>query len=225
MAETGGWPLLVARFGSTPDDDDTMRQFLIADILRPLATADLVNLGALMSGRALPGNVALPLPLARRDEAGGLTFAIEAIRRPLAAALEAVLGERLAIPAEARATAEAHAALGQVSEAILTFQRAGFFELALRAFAAADGRFFIYQHGPHAFDRVLAGFPSTFAAQSETIVMSLALQALKRGDLSLARRVLADRFGDAANDLGRGVLSAIGVFARFPGVPPLDDDL
>ena len=45
-----------------------------------------------------------------------------------------------------------------MTEAILTFQQAGFHELALRALDAADGEFFIYMHGPEAFDRILAGF-------------------------------------------------------------------
>jgi DNA-binding CsgD family transcriptional regulator len=214
MAETGGWPLLVSRFGGAPQDDALMRQFLIADILRPLSSAELVNLGALMRGATqLRSDAELPLPFARRDGNGRLAFGVEAIREPLAAALETVLTERLDAPAEARAIAEAHQALGEITEAILTFQRAGFHELALRAFAAADGQFFIYMHGPQAFDRVLAGFPSGFAMQSETIVTALALQALKRGDISLARRLLTDRYGEAANDV-EAVFSPRSLFSR-----------
>jgi len=214
MAETGGWPLLVSRFEGEADDDAVMRQFLMADILRPLTSTDLVNLHALMDGVPLPSGIAEPpLPFARRDRAGHLTFAIDAIRRPLAAALETVLEERLDAPAEAREIAEAYAARGQLTEAILTFQQAGFFELALRTFTAAHGQFFLYLHGPEAFDRVLDGFPSNFAMQSETIVMSLALQALKRGDISLARRLLTDRFGDAATDPAE-VFSPRSVFSR-----------
>ena len=48
---------------------------------------------------------------------------------------------------------------------------------------------------------MLAGFPSSFAMQSETIVTAMALQALKRGDISLARRLLTDRYGETANDV------------------------
>lgn len=213
MAETGGWPLLVSRFAADGGDDAMMRQFLMADVLRPLAAADLVNLQALMNGAAVPDGAGLPLPFARRDRAGRLALGVEAIRAPLAAALEAVLQERLDTPAEARAIAEAHAALGNVTEAILTYQRAGFFDLALRAFTAAHGQFFVYMHGPAAFDRVLSGFPAGFAMQSETIVMALALQALKRGDISLARRLLTDRYGDAANDAD-AVFSPRSLFSR-----------
>ena len=214
MAETGGWPLLVSCFGAKQHDNALMRQFLMADILRPLPTADLVNLQALMQGKStLPPGVELPIPFVQRDHSGHLTFAVEAIRAPLAAALDAVLNERLNVPSEAKAIAEAHQALGMLTEAILTFQQAGFHELALRVFAAADGQFFVYMHGPEAFDRVLAGFPSSFATQSETIVMALALQALKRGDVSLARRLITDRYGEAANDI-EAVFSPRSLFSR-----------
>jgi ATP/maltotriose-dependent transcriptional regulator MalT len=213
IAETGGWPLLVSCLGGDRQDDAMMREFLMSDILRPLPSADLVNLDALMNGKAVPNSAELPLPFAQRDRAGRLSFTVEAIRAPLAAALAAVLAERLQLPGETKAIAEAHVALGQLTEAILTFQQAGFYELALRAFAAADGQFFIYMHGPKAFDRVLDGFPTSFAMQSETIVMSLALQALKRGDVSLARRLLVDRYGDAANDID-AVFSPRSLFSR-----------
>lgn len=213
MAATGGWPLLVARSGRDLQDDAIMREFLTSDVLRPLPSAQLVNLKALMDGRTVPAAAEVPLPMVQRDRSGRIRFAVPAIRIPLATTLQTVLAERLAIPAEARAIADAHAKLGQVTEAILTFQQAGFHELALRALDAADGEFFIYMHGPEAFDRILAGFPSTFAMQSETIVLCLALQALKRGDISLARRLLADRFGDLANDID-AVFSPRSLFSR-----------
>ena len=200
MAETGGWPLLVSRFGNQDKDDEMMRRFLIADILRPLSASALVHLKALMAGAPMPTAIDLPLPFARRDQAGHLGFAIEAIRGPLTAALETVLNERLGKPAEGTAIAQAYTNLGQVMEAILTFQQAGFHDLALRAFVAADGYYFIYTYGPEAFDRVLAGFPNSFAMGSDVLVMSLTLRALKRGDTALARRLLADRFGDAVHD-------------------------
>ena len=213
MRDTGGWPLLVARFGEGRPDDEVMRRFLEAELLTPLPSAELVNLRALMAGGAIVADEAELLPLVRRDAAGHLHFAADAIRQPLSAALETVMAERIRIPAEAKAIAEAYAARGQMTEAILTFQQAGFFDLALRAFTAANGEFFIYLYGPEAFDRVLAGFPTSFAMQSEVIVMSLALQALKRGDIALARRLLADRFGDAANDID-AVFSPRSVFSR-----------
>jgi DNA-binding CsgD family transcriptional regulator len=166
-----------------------------------------------MSGGAVVSDDEELLPLVQRDATSRLHFAVDAVRQPLSAALEMLLSDRIGIPAEAKAIAEAYAARGQMTEAILAFQSAGFFELALRVFTAADGQFFTYMYGPEAYDRVLAGFPSTFAMQSEVIVMSLALQALKRGDVSRARRLLADRFGDSANDPVE-VFSPRSVFSR-----------
>jgi DNA-binding CsgD family transcriptional regulator len=213
LRDTGGWTLLVARFGERQPSADVMRAFLEAELLAPLPSAGLVDLQALLSGGAARSDSEELLPFVRRDAAGQLQFAVDAIRQPLSAALETQLAARVAIPSEAKAIAEAYAARGQMTEAILTFQSAGFFELALRAFTAAHGEFFIYLYGPEAFDRVLAGFPSSFAMQSEVIVMSLGLQALKRGDIALARRLLADRFGDAANDIS-AVFSTRSVFSR-----------
>ena len=205
--------MLVARFGERQPSDDVMQAFLEAELLAPLPSARLVDLQALLSGGAARSDGEELLPFVRSNAAGQLQFAVEAVRQPLSAALETLLAQRVAIPSEAKAIAEAYAARGQMTEAILTFQRAGFFELALRAFTAAHGEFFIYLYGPEAFDRVLAGFPSSFAMQSEIIVMSLGLQALKRGDIALARRLLADRFGDAANYIA-AVFSPRSVFSR-----------
>jgi ATP/maltotriose-dependent transcriptional regulator MalT len=213
MQDTGGWPLLVAHFSDGAPDNEVMREFLKTELLAPLPSAPLVNLRALISGAAVVSDDEELLPFVHRDASGRLRFAVDAVRQPLSEALDMVLLERIGIPAEAKAIAEAHAARGQMTEAILAFQSAGFFELALRVFSAADGQFFIYRYGPEAFDRVLAGFPSNFAMQSEVIVMSLALQALKRGDVSRARRLLADRFGDQANDPA-DVFSPRSVFSR-----------
>src|SRR5690349_20333800 len=98
-------------------------------------------------------------------------------------------------------------------DAILTYQAAGFNDNALTLFNRAGGLFFIYFHGPAAFDQVLSGFPPSYAHQSEMLVLSLALQALKRGDISRARRLLVDRFGDGANDI-ETVFASRSLFSR-----------
>ncbi len=213
LKESGGWPLLVARFAGSTPDEGVMRRFLQEELLDPLSSAELVDLRALLAGRAIRVDGNDLVPLVRKDGDGGVHFVAEAVRKPIADAVDLLLADRTVIPAEARAIAEAHAARGEMMEAIAAYQNAGFHDLALRTFAAAYGRFFIYLHGPAALDKVLAGFPTSFAMQSETIIMGLAVQSLKRGDVSLARRLLADRFGDAANDPDE-VFSPKSVFSR-----------
>ncbi|RYD83911.1 MAG: LuxR family transcriptional regulator, partial [Sphingomonadales bacterium] len=128
-------------------------------------------------------------------------------------AVRSAISERIPTPSGAKAIAEAYAAHGRAVDAITTFQTAGFMDNAFQQFNKAGGLFFIYYHGSAAFDRVLAGFPPTYAHQSEILVLSLALQALKRGDISRARRLLIDRFGDMAHDLD-AVFSHRSVFSR-----------
>lgn len=201
MVASGGWPLLASSFGGRAPSDETMRQFLTTEFLQPLPASALVGLKELLSGGvALLGDEDRLAPLARRGPAGKLEFAVEALRGPLAAAIDIVLGQRSSVPAEAKAVGEAYAARGQMTEAILTLQKAGFLDLALRTFIDAADRFFIYYYGSEALDRVLAGFPIEFSMQHDAVVFSLALQACKRGDVALARRLLAERFGKAAND-------------------------
>lgn len=213
IEESGGWPLLVARFAGSTPDEEVMRRFLREELLEPLTSAELVDLRALLAGREIRADGNDLVPLVRKDGDGRVHFVAESVRGPIADAVERLLADRTVIPAEARAIAEAHAARGEMTEAIAAYQNAGFHDLALRTFAAAHGRFFIYLYGPAALDKVLAGFPTSFAMQSETIIMGLAVQSLKRGDVSLARRLLADRFGDAANDPDE-VFSPKSVFSR-----------
>ena len=213
LRATGGWALLLGLNEGRSIDEDALRAFLADELLRALPSGELVALKALLHGEAAISDSEDMMPFVRRDGAGQLAFTAEAVRAPLAGAITAELDARLAVPADAKEIAEAFFTRGNVVEAIETYQAAGFHELALRTFTAASGRFFIYYHGPDAFDRVLSGFPSGFAAQSETIVMSLAMQSCKRGDVALARRLLSDRFGDVADDPAE-VFSPRSVFSR-----------
>ncbi len=203
---SGGWPLIVFNASLT---GNALTMFLATDLLQPMPAAALVDLQMLLDGFSVgPDDEYALLPFHR---GGPLTT--PSIAAELRTALDRVIEERLATPAEAKAIAEAFAERGRPVEAILTFQRAGFFDSALRVFNDEHGDFFLYFHGPAAFERVLAGFPRSFALQTEALVLSLALQALKRGDISRARRLLADRFGDLANDPD-AVFSARSVFSR-----------
>jgi DNA-binding CsgD family transcriptional regulator len=204
MTETGGWPLLAGYRDGTPMDKEAMENFLTAEFLRPLSSSTLVGLEMVLSrGQASAEDEERLAPLLRRDADGALEFAAEAVRAPLAAAVAGLLSRRAADPEEAKTVARAYAERGRATEAIVTFQKAGFLDLALETFTAAADRFYIYYYGSEAFDRVLAGFPTDFAMRHDLLVICLALQACKRGDVALARRLLEERFGKIANDLSK----------------------
>lgn len=198
LARSGGWPLITFRHGQI----DGMAEFLRHEFLASVPDADLVDLKLMVEGSRLAArNPHSLFPLAQAGDDRKLSFRIPAIADALRESADTVIAERLATPAGVKAIAEAYADRDRTIEAILTFQSAGFFDNALAQFNRAGGLFFIYFHGPADFERVLSGFPPSYAHQSETLVLSLALQALKRGDISRARRLLVDRFGDTANDI------------------------
>ena len=201
LDETGGWPLLLGRYDGDGHKAGDMAAFLRSEFLEPMQTHDLFGVRDLLAGRNVaPDDADKLLPLARRT-AGGAATVPKAIHQPLADALEAVMADRVGTLADAREIAQAYAARGEMTEAIVTYQNAGCLDEALATFSAASDRFFIYSYGADAFDRVLAGFPEDYAHRSDVIVMSLAMQALKRGEVARARQLLSDRFGPAANDL------------------------
>lgn len=187
LERSGGWPMLLGRGG--PADDGDLTDFLAADLLEPMASAELVALRVWLDGGEAAGVDATLRPL------------LELVREPLGEALRAVMEKRLEQPDEALAIAAAYAANGSLTEAILTYQRVGRHDEAFEVFEQGGGRFYLYRHGSRAFDQVLAGFPLAYAAGNDTLVMSLAMQALKQGEVERARRLIADRFGAAVNDL------------------------
>lgn len=207
LESSGGWPLLA--FNPQASGHGRLAAFLGSEILATMPPAALVDLRIMLDDHRIGGDdqEAL-LPFAR---GGGLH--VPGIADELASALNVAIEERVGTPADAKAIAEAFIASGYPVQAIEIFQRAGFNDNALRVLVEANGIFLLYFHGPDAFDRVLAGFPRSYALQSEVLVLCLALQALKHGDVSRARRLLADRFGDLAND-PEAVFSHRSVFSR-----------
>ncbi|KQU72703.1 hypothetical protein ASD00_13195 [Ensifer sp. Root31] len=198
LAETGGWPFLVRLLGRQSRGEAAVIRFLADDVLREMADSELVQL-------SLGQQAAKPLASAAYLQATG-------IGGVLAAAVDMVLAERLEDGARVPVISAAYSAHGMQTEAILVLQRAGLHELAVRAFVAAFGRYYIFFHGSEAFDRVLAGFPAELAAQNEGIVTALALQALKRGEVLRAQRLLADCYGSRANNVQK-VLSDRAAFS------------
>lgn len=214
LADTAGWPLAVFNQNLFSLDAAAMSSFLQSELLDAMPEADLVDLRILLDGgaaKAFDGQDLLPF--AKRDEAGMLRFGVPSLKQAIDEALKLAIATRIKTAAGAKATAEAFADRGCTVEAIETFQKVGFFDNALRLFEKAGGNFFIYYYGPEAFDKVLSGFPRTYAMQNEELVLSRALQALKQGDVSRARRLLAERHGDSANDMEM-IFSSRSVFSR-----------
>ncbi|SCM76213.1 Response regulator containing a CheY-like receiver domain and an HTH DNA-binding domain [uncultured Pleomorphomonas sp.] len=199
---TGGWPLLIDTGGRRSIDPVVFSRFIAEEILADLPAETLVRLAMMLAGRRVTGGAA-PLPLARLDASGAWEIGGRDIAGPLAGALVAEQGRRIADPGLRPAMAAASAELGFTTETILNMQRSGEFEAAERLLETEHGWYFLYFHGAIAFDAVLAGFPEEASLQSDTVALCRALQALKHGEVSLARRLLADRFGSATLDPGR----------------------
>lgn len=192
LAETGGWPFLVGLLSRQSRDEAAVTRFLANDVLTDMEDAELVQLSLARHPAKSTARVKETVPTYL--QASGIGGA-------LAAALDMVLAERLDDSARVPAISAAYSAHGMQTEAILVLQQAGLHELAVRAFVAAFGRYYIFFHGSEAFDRVLAGFPAELAAQNEGIVTALAMQALKRGEVLRAQRLLADCYGSRANNV------------------------
>lgn len=198
VEQSGGWPFLVQLLTRPNVNEAAIARFLANDVLQELDDCALVDLFLASSGQR-PAIPAPPYLLA------------QSLKSSVAAALDQVMAGRLVDPARASTVAAAYTERGRQTDAILILQRAGLTELAVRSFAAY-GTFYIYFHGPAAFDQVLAGFPPELAGQNESIVTALAMQALKRGDVVRAQRLLADCYGSRANNVLK-VLSDRGAFS------------
>lgn len=120
---------------------------------------------------------------------------IASLKGLLAKAHVAVLERRIRSHLEAERLADAYMVHGRTTDAIAILQRAGHYDWALDLLRAAHGQFYIYQYGSAAYDQVLAGFPEAFAHNSELLIICLAQQALKRGDVARARLMLNDYLG------------------------------
>lgn len=188
LAATRGWPLLVG--GATPGATG-LPGFLASEFLAPMTGAELAALTAWLDGRAVEPALLELVPL------------LDLVRPALAEAVETTLAVRRSDPEQAAALAAGYARLSLFTEAVTTFQAVGRYDDAFAAFAAGGGRFFLYRHGSAAFDRVLSGFPLDYALGNDTLVMSLAMQALKHGEVARARHLLAERFGSGVNEVRR----------------------
>lgn len=194
---TGGWPVLVSLYAGDVPDGEVLREFLAAEVLPTLSAEELVALEEVANGHLRPmENLEGIAPFLSHNSDGtvGLLPALRAVFSESGAGaviegMDRQASERLA---------DAYVVHAQTTKAILTLQRASHFDRALDLFIAAKGFFYIYRHGSTEYDAVLAGFPEPFWRQHETLVIALCMQALKRGDIGRARRLLTDFVGAVA---------------------------
>ena len=199
---TGGWPLLIDAGGNREIDPGVLSRFLAEEILPELSAETLVRLAMMLVGRSVTSGLP-PVPLAHLDASGAWTIGGLNLTGSVADAVVIEQSRRIAKPELRSTMAAASAALGFTTETILNMQRAGEFEAAERLLETEHGWYFLYFHGAIAFDTVLAGFPQEASLRSDTVALCRALQALKHGEVFLARRLLTDRFGNETLDPAR----------------------
>lgn len=187
LARSGGWPIL---WTAADRSDDLIADWLADEVLAGLPAETLLAL-------SLDGPSAGHLPVLPDDPAFP-----PILRRALRHAID----RRRETAEGAAALARAMIANGQTVVGILSLQQAGQMAEALDNFATAGADFCIHIHGYDAFDQVLAGFSAVQVATppgpaEEALVAARAMQALKRGEVPFARRLLAEAYGPQANDL------------------------
>lgn len=198
LQQAGGWPALTAYCLRHRDGDVDMEAFFGHEILPNLPAPELVAIGLLLEG-TLPADIdtAALVPLID-PEPGVLRIADFVDRSALWGAWQRETGARIDSISGAMQLADAHLHHGDVTAAINTLQHGGHFDRALDLFSRSGGLFYIYRHGAEAYDRVLAGFRPSFTNEHEILVVSRAMQALKRGELGRARRVMTEYLGAVA---------------------------
>jgi len=202
FAQTGGWACLIPAALTGAASVTTIESFLRAELLSALPSVALVALDAWLAdpGRR-PLDAVLAFPFVGGSEVpDSLPPPLFAIRAPLQRALRATLAERAKEAQEASRIAAAHALAGQGPQAVALYQSIGSWEAALRTVREGGGPFFVHRFGPEAFDRMLAGFPPKMLAEEPLLVLARAIQAIKRGEVQLMRRILTDRWGPEMAD-------------------------
>ncbi len=208
MQRTGGWPCLV-RIMAAGEDGVDLVEFLRREILAPLSGPQLVGFEALLAGRGSTGGERLlvGLPFVDPSRPMPLHPVLEAVREPMLRALETETAARMTSTPAVRAIAVAQAALGNPARAISALQSVGAWQAALQTLRQARGPFFTHLFGPETFDQILAGFPVELARSEELLVLCRAIQAVKRGETPLTRRILEDRWGPIMSDARAVILN------------------
>ena len=217
FAQTGGWSCLIPAATHTDVGSMALADFLRENILRPLSSAQLVAFDAILGGdtRRIDPALLRGLPFVQNGQSHHP--ALQACKGPMCSAISSLLAERAGNPQEARAIAVAQSALSRTPAAIATFQSISAWSAALQTLHTAHGPFFIHFHGTEAFDAMLAGFPPDMARDNDLLTCCLAMQAVKRGEVPLALRLLIERFGPVTQSVSAVLAdeSRFGIDFRF----------
>jgi DNA-binding CsgD family transcriptional regulator len=184
IAATGGWPALVA--AQLADREPEAAAYCFREMYAGLPDDALVRAEQILTTDA---SAALPPPGPFRELA----------RRQA----RAEIARRSSEPEGSRRLALAFERAGAAPRAVATLQQAGLEDEALAAFVNAGGWAFIFHYGPEAFDAALAGFSDALRRHSEALIIALAFQAIKRGDVPRATRLIAERVGPTSRDRAR----------------------
>ena len=200
LQATGGWPVLVALHARGTPDSETLRAFLLEDVLPSLAAEELIGLEEVAaSGRLPPWDTSGIDPFLRRGRDGAIEL-LPVLQAMFSEADPDLLALKGMDYEAAQRLADVYEERGSTTKAILTLQQAGDYDRALDIFIAAKGFYYIYRYGSAEYDAVLAGFPEPFWRQHETLILALCIQSLKRGDIGRARRLLTAFVGPVASN-------------------------
>ncbi|MCP4316966.1 MAG: LuxR family transcriptional regulator [Hyphomicrobiales bacterium] len=141
----------------------------------------------------------LPACLCLERETGHFSFRSQGLRKAVGAALADGKGN------DERARALALYASGQALAAIELAQAAGDHAQALEWFREQGNQFFMHLHGLDACYRIISNFPDEMRENNASLVVGLAMHALKSGSINRARHIIREHYGAEALDLERVV--------------------
>jgi len=211
---TGGWACLIPAARTGAASAAAIEEFLRSELLAQIPSAVLVAMDAWLADptrRPLAAVQALPF-VGGPEVSDHLPAPFAVVQVPLQRALRATLAQRAEQAEEASVIAGAQVQAGQGPKGVALYQSIGAWDAALAAVREGGGPFFVHRFGPEAFDTMLAGFPPRLLAEEPVLVLARAIQAIKRGEVQLMRRILTDRWGPEMADAA----AVMAAQARYP---------
>lgn len=159
--------------------------------------ADGARLGD--NGVALQLVKKMPASLCHDVGSGQIKFRTEDLRAAVGAALSSATVD------DARTRALALYASGEALAAIELAQEAGDYAQALEWFREQGNQFFMHLHGMDACHRTITNFPEDMQKTNASLVVAMAMHALKSGSINRARHMISEHYGAEALDLEKVV--------------------
>ncbi|MEX3009804.1 LuxR C-terminal-related transcriptional regulator [Hoeflea sp. TYP-13] len=141
----------------------------------------------------------LPACLCLQRETGRFRFRTDQLRKAVGAALAGSKGDN------ERERALSLYADGKAVAAIELAQASGDYAQALEWFREQGNQFFMHLHGLDACFRIISNFPREMQESNASLVVGLAMHALKSGSINRARHIIKEHYGAEALDLERVV--------------------